>query len=366
MKRIIIIIISLFIITNAIADKKDITNLNFKPSVDKGKIGKAYEIVTAESGDPVIGKSSYKFIAIPFDCGKDRDSSHSDCGTLDKKKNTFISKGDRVRSELGAWDKNNRFRNEQWFSFSIYIPEDYKTISPTITSFYQIYETGKGPALKIEDSWGTMIANIKIKGGTVEEKNLLSINDMKGKWTHVVMNNNYSKNKDKGFYNIWVNSNYAASYKGQTHGGAAKGLYVKAGLYQSFLSRYLKIVGMDPNWEKGQDPGEFPTQIIYMDNIFKAKSKEKLKEIITKVYGASEIPNGLNLDLLNIEEVKQVSYKCGDSANPTWYCAIASRKSDPTIQFFTEDPNERTARIKATRECFKEYADCTVVFSGKN
>ena len=90
------------------------------------------------------------------------------------------------------------------------------------------------------------------------------------------------------------------------------------------------------------------------------------REVIAKVYGESDIPNGLNLDLLNIEEVKQVSYKCGDSANPTWYCAIASRKSDPTIQFFAEDPNERTARIKATRECFKEYADCAVVFSGKN
>ena len=157
MKRVLIIFISLFIITNAIADKKNITNLNFKPSVHKGKIGKSYEIVKAESGEPVIGSSAYKFVAIPFDCGSDG-SKHTDCGTLDKKENTFISKGDRVRSELGAWDKNNRFRGEQWFSFSIYIPEDYKTISPTITSFYQIYETGNGPALKIEDSWGTMIA----------------------------------------------------------------------------------------------------------------------------------------------------------------------------------------------------------------
>lgn len=40
---------------------------------------------------------------------------------------------------------------------------------------------GNGPALKIEDSWGNMIANIMIKGGTIEEKNLLKINDMKGK-----------------------------------------------------------------------------------------------------------------------------------------------------------------------------------------
>src|SRR5210317_448343 len=141
MKRVLIIFISLFIITNAIADKKNITNLNFKPSVHKGKIGKSYEIVKAESGEPVLGNSAYKFVAIPFDCGSDG-SKHTDCGTLDKKKNTFISKGDRVRSELGSYD--NTFSGEQWLAFSIYIPKDYKTISPTITSFYQIYEMKNG------------------------------------------------------------------------------------------------------------------------------------------------------------------------------------------------------------------------------
>ena len=160
MKRVLIIFISLFIITNAIADKKDITNLNFKPSVHKGKKGKSYEIVNSDSGEPVIGKSSFKFVAIPFDCGKE--GSHTDCGTLDKKTNTFLSKGDRVRSELGSYD--NTFSGEQWLTFSVYIPKDYKTISPTKTSFYQIYEMKNGPALKIEDSFGTMVANIMIKG----------------------------------------------------------------------------------------------------------------------------------------------------------------------------------------------------------
>jgi len=364
MKKTLLIFISLFLITNANANKKDITNLNFKPSVNKGKIGKAYEIVNSDSGLPVIGKSSYKFVAIPFDCGSDG-PEHSDCGDFKKDKTReFISQGDRVRSELGSYD--NTFKGEQWLTFSIFIPKDYKTISPTITSFYQIYEMKNGPALKIEDKFGTMIANIMIKGGSIEEKNLLAINDMKGKWTHVLMNINYSKNKDKGFYNIWVNSKYTASYKGQTLGGGAKGLYVKAGIYQSFLSRYLSANGMNPNWVKGQEANGFPTQVIYMDNIFKASSKEKLNKIIARVYGESPIPNGLNLDVINFKEDKQVSYSCGDSNNPTWYCAIAAKKSDLTVQFFVEDPNERTARIKATTECFKEHNDCTIIFSGKN
>ena len=204
MKNILFILIYLTLIPiKSFADKKDITNINFKPSVHIGKKGKSYEIVNSDTGEPVIGKSSFKFIAIPFDCGKE--GSHSDCGDFKKDKTReFISQGDRVRSELGSYD--NTFNGEQWLTFSIFIPKDYKTISPTITSFYQIYEMKNGPALKIEDKFGTMVANIMIKGGTVEDKNLISINDMKGKWTHVVMNNNYSKNKDKGFYNIWVNS----------------------------------------------------------------------------------------------------------------------------------------------------------------
>jgi len=78
------------------------------------------------------------------------------------------------------------------------------------------------------------------------------------------------------------------------------------------------------------------------------------------------LKTALNLDLSTIKEVTQTSYTCGNTTNPIWYCAIATRKSDPTVQFFAEDPNERTARIKATSECFKEHNDCTIIYSGKN
>lgn len=76
MRKIFILIISLFLITNVNANKNDITNLNFKPSVDKGKIGKSYEIVKAESAEPVIGESAYKFTAIPFDYGEKNNISY--------------------------------------------------------------------------------------------------------------------------------------------------------------------------------------------------------------------------------------------------------------------------------------------------
>ena len=59
----------------------DVTNLKWKPSLDKGKKGKSYEIVKAEDGEPVIGKKSFKFVAIPFDCGASRYNNwYTDCG----------------------------------------------------------------------------------------------------------------------------------------------------------------------------------------------------------------------------------------------------------------------------------------------
>tara|TARA_B110000027_G_scaffold122680_1_gene137860 strand:+ start:119 stop:967 length:849 start_codon:yes stop_codon:yes gene_type:complete len=278
MKKIYFILFLILLNFNFAYADKDITNLKMKPSVNKGKIGKAYKIIETESGEPVIGQRAYKFLAIPFDCGHDG-SKHTDCGEHKKKnKKSYLAKGDRVRSELSSGD--NTFRGEHWFSFSIYIPKDYQSIYPTITSFYQIYEKNKGPVLKIEDHYGIMTASIMIKGKLITKKKLLKIDEMRGKWTHVIMHNKFSKKWDEGFYKFWINSDLKAGYKGETYAGSSKGLYVKAGIYQTYISRYLKVIGMDLNWKKGQPPGKFPTQIIYMDNIFKAKSEEILIKLI--------------------------------------------------------------------------------------
>ena len=53
MKKILVILFILVFSNNVYANKKDITNLNFKPSVHKGKIGKAYEIVKVVSDQTV-------------------------------------------------------------------------------------------------------------------------------------------------------------------------------------------------------------------------------------------------------------------------------------------------------------------------
>lgn len=292
---------SVLIVNNSSAFwSNDITNISFKKSVYKGKKGKSYEIVTADSGEPVIGKKSYKFVAIPFDCGSDETSSwYSDCGNsytsnYDPKKR--VGGGDRMRSELtSGHSKASRFnKSEFWVSFSIYIPEDYQTISPTVTSVYQIYESGKGPNLKIEDLNGWLTASIKIQGKDVNrcwdcptsmqpgKPRLMKIIDMKKKWTHFKIHTKATSLSEKGFYKFYINDNLVAEYNGKTAGSAKKGLYIKAGIYQTGISRSLKKFNMVRNWKPKQDAGNFPTQIIYMDNLFKTNSKEKLIELINK------------------------------------------------------------------------------------
>jgi hypothetical protein len=94
-----LIILIIFFFTNFAYADRDITNIQLKPSVYVGKKGKSFETVKADSGEPVVGKKSYKFVALPFDCGKDKDGSYTDCG------NSYSNTGkggDRVRSELSG------------------------------------------------------------------------------------------------------------------------------------------------------------------------------------------------------------------------------------------------------------------------
>ena len=265
----------------------DVTNISWKKSVYTGKKFRSYEVIKAGEGEPVIGKKSFKFVAVPFDCGKDDDGPYTDCGN---KFSATGGGGDRVRSELSS--SKNPFRNEIWVSFSIFIPEDYTTISPTMTSFFQIYEKGKGPNLKIEDFHGSLIAFQKIQGkepycgcATSEDPHkhkLIAIDDMRGKWTHFKIGTMQSKKEGKGFYRYYVNGKLVAEFDGVTSGNKSKGSYLKAGIYQTGISRSLPFFDMPRIWVKGQPAGKFPTQVIYMDNIFKASSLEKLNKRIDK------------------------------------------------------------------------------------
>lgn len=290
-RKFIIIFFTIIINTPVLADR-DITNLKWKPSLYKGKIGKSYEIVKLGSGEPVIGKKAFKFVAIPFDCGSSSYNNwYTDCGHVYQ--STYSEKfkiggGDRMRSEIST--DTFKFPNPFWLSFSIYIPEDYVTISPTSVSMFQIWEANAGTNLMIEDMNGFLVAKQQVLNRRTDKfpkgqnpwPRLIEIDEMRGKWTHFKIHTNQSDKIDKGFYKYYINDKLVAEYKGVTSDKKKEGMFLKAGIYQTGISFSMSKWGMSEKWEPRQDAGNFPTQIIYMDNIFYAKKESKLNKLINK------------------------------------------------------------------------------------
>jgi len=291
MRMFIIICFAIIFSTHVLADR-DITNLKWKPSLYKGKIGKSYEIVKLGSGEPVIGKKAFKFVAIPFDCGSSNYNNwYTDCGHVYQ--STYSEKfkiggGDRMRSEIST--DTFKFPNPFWLAFSIYIPEDYVTISPTSVSMFQIWEANAGTNLMIEDMNGFLIAKQQVLNRRTDKfpkgqnpwPRLIEIDEMRGKWTHFKIHTNQSDKIDKGFYKYYINDKLVAEYKGVTSDKKKEGMFLKAGIYQTGISFSMSKWGMSEKWEPRQDAGNFPTQIIYMDNIFYAKKESKLNKLINK------------------------------------------------------------------------------------
>ena len=326
---------------------KEITNLQWKKSVAYGKkLSKFRETVTS----PALGEKAWKITLLPRDCGRDKDGDYSDCKNNGRDAVVGHGGGDRARSEYST--SSNRYTGERWISVSIYLPKDFKSVEPVSTSLFQIYEWGNSdqqrhPRMMLRVKNGVLEPRyFPVNGHDVSGKIIkhLFIDEMKDKWTTIIFHTKMGKPPGEGFSKMYVNDVLYNYYDGRTGYGGK--FFNKFGIYHSWLSRW-----------KDEVYGEYPTQVVYYDTLFRTSSKEKILKLL-KI-------NGLNLDLINFDENKQVSYSCGDSNNPTWYCAIAARKSDLTVQFFVEDPNERAARIKATSECFKEHNDCTIIFSGK-
>lgn len=59
-------------------------------------------------------------------------------------------------------------------------------------------------------------------------------------------------------------------------------MFLKAGIYQTGISFSMNKWAMSEKWEPRKEARNFPTQIIYMDNIFYAKKEKKLIKLISK------------------------------------------------------------------------------------
>ena len=248
---------------------KEITNIQWKKSVAKGKkLFNFRETVTL----PALGKKAWKITLLPKDCGRDNDGNYSDCKNNGKDAVVGHGGGDRARSEYSSSSK--MFTGEKWMSVSIFIPQDFKSVEPVSTSLFQIYEWGKTnqqrhPRMMLRVKRGNLepryfAVNGMDSPGLVKKD--LKIDDMRGKWTTIIFHTNMTKDPLKGFVKMYVNGELYNDYEGRTGYGGK--FYNKFGIYHSWISRWTEVYG------------EYPTQVVYYDNLFRTNSKKKLLKLI--------------------------------------------------------------------------------------
>ena len=268
------IILGLFILGIVNLSKEvnagEITNLQWKKSVAIGKkLSKFRETVTS----PALGKKAWKITLLPRDCGRDKEGDYSDCKNNGRDAVVGHGGGDRARSEYST--SSNRYTGEKWISVSIFIPTDFKSVEPVSTSLFQIYEWGntnqqRHPRMMLRVKRGNLEPRYFAVNGMDSQGLIykhLKIDDMRGKWTTIIFHTKMSKDPNKGFIKMYVNDILYNDYKGRTGYGGK--YFNKFGIYHSWISRW-----------KDEVHGEYPTQIVYYDNLFRTNNKEKLLKLI--------------------------------------------------------------------------------------
>ena len=231
---------------------KDVGSGNvYTKSLKKGFKKYGYKIVNKKDGHPVrAGEKSIRFEVRNGDCGEDP-GKWSDC------------KNDRQRHELSG----DRFRGKAWYAYSIYLPNDFKTVYPVKSAMAQFHQKGSWPTLMFQFTDMGYYADRQLGYQTQEMKKLLDVKDMIGKWNDILIHIN-STSKDSGFYKIWVNRNLKYEYNGTITGG--KENYFKFGIYQTKVSV----------WPMYHPDTPYPTQVVYYDEIRAGKSRQAVTKFI--------------------------------------------------------------------------------------
>ena len=216
----------------------------------------AYSVVSKEKGHPVrSGETSIRFEVRAGDCGGWHD--WDDCSTH------------RERKELRQGDNLNS--GERWYHWSLYLPKDYKSVSPVKLSMGQFHVKGSlRPAFMFLDKRKKYQVHNMV-GGYMRENSPILINDMRGKWTDILVHVRWSRGPD-GFFRVYADGNSVPSYHytGVTSPKRNKlGIFFKFGIYRSKVYDYFveEFLG-----------GVMPTQIVYYDDVRKGKTCAEVTE----------------------------------------------------------------------------------------
>ena len=173
-------------------------------------------------------------------------------------------KNDRERVELMICCVNKK---TTWTAWSIFLPEDYKTLFPTKTMLGQFHNDGDNPPAFAFENQGVLIPDSYwlevdryIGGNNNNPKLLIDQRDMLGEWNDILVNAKWTDKKD-GFFKVWINGKLKAQHIGMTK-EKIDNMVFHIGIYRSFISR---------------TPGPDPTQVVYYDEVRHGNKCKKLK-----------------------------------------------------------------------------------------
>ena len=215
------------------------------------------------SPEPVrAGEKSQRFEVRKGDCSDD--SGWNDCNM------------DRERSEIKVL--NNFYpESDMWFSWSFYLPEDYKSAERVTTTIGQIHQRGvvggltstaQGmpsfpPVLQfrtIGNSFGATYHRLIRNESTLVDKGefekITTVDALRGKWTDVVVH--FRPTKENGILEIYINGKLERTIENSML-IRPDNFYLKYGIYRSFVSK--------------EHPNIMPTQIVYFDEVRMGKSR---------------------------------------------------------------------------------------------
>lgn len=220
-----------------------------------------WQLVKSANGYPVRdGKKSWMFTLKNGQCGEEL-PKHSDCKT------------DRQRSEATQKKYDKIPSKPMWYSASIFIPNNYQSVTPLSVSWLQIYETGHAPVLMLRETGNFLRFEVLPGTWNTHTTKFGHIKDFINQWMDIKIHIKYSKKPD-GFMKFYVNEKLIGSYSGNTIVGLGNGkVRLDIGIYHSRVSRWNKYWSIDGPGKKEKD---FPTQILYFDAVRKSFNEQKV------------------------------------------------------------------------------------------
>ena len=210
--------------------------------------------IVSETGQHPIrdGSEAIRFEVRDGDCGYN-EGGWSDCA------------GDRARHELAGRELE---QGEYWYSWSLFLPEDFPNVSPTVTAMGQFQTTQQDDCPESgcdeEIFWmfdhekdGLYFKYPKFHNG-IDGMKLVEESQLRGRWNDFIVHARWDS-KD-GFVELFVNGTPVVFFQGET-GLPNAPMVFKFGIYQSFLSRYQQESQVE----------KMPIQIAYFDEVRTSK-----------------------------------------------------------------------------------------------